>query len=594
MSNEIFEIYFKQNKKLLSKLEEEKIKKIIEEEFSNLEEQNFDWSGHMDTMKKMQAKSAARAAADRAAGKGGSLVDRIKGFFSDKVELPDIRDLPLKDKCAHCLKPENMQSPECQEWLASEPGGIAGAMARCEQTPTTGMYKSKKRIRKGCWSCLGGSGSAVLNQELSKIGVKRVPQKIRMKMLQNLLNYVNPGLPGYGKQGRLVVDGVCGNKTRGAIQFFQEKTSGMKIDQCAGGSVVRALLRQYYKKHKGSNVSYLYRDSSRGKGTTIDSKGEILPTFGSMPAQLQGQLKHVEQYLPQMKAPFVVVDDANRRMYIFSNKEAYPGAGPKLLAAMPVITGMHKGDEQKFGYARFFEKFGLLKKWQQLKQKEEETGNSNDVIDFQNKAFNAWLAYINKKGGRVTSSGISDITSTWETKTKKDKKGYGEAVIYIEDPMNPEDSSAIHGTGIKSRLRQLKKASKIFDTDPNNSKVQATIKKVGSYGCINLSPSGLKKFRSLISTEKGGSRLFVLPEDGKTVLNYQDFLDFKKASDGARDKYFKKLAARGITGISAADLLKRVDSSKVEQVDPSDQQAVDAALKRAGVGGASWDEKEPE
>ncbi len=569
-------------KKELTK--EDKIFESYFEDNKQITEQNWDWTqtkSVQDTIKQ----------AEKTAGEPG-VVDRIKNYFKPK-EKTSILDMPIADKCGFCLKPENMQSPECMEWFASEPGGMAGAMARCEQTPESPAYKSK-RVRRGC-AGLGSSGLIFFRKELKKIGVKSLRRKEGIKMLQILLNYVNPTLPGFNdaNTGIISVDGMLGNNTRGAVQFFQEKTPGLKIDQCAGSSTVSALLRQYYKKHKGSNISYLYRDATRGKGTSIDSKGEILPTFGALPGQLRNQLKHVQKYLPQIEAPFVVVDDANRRLYVFSNKEAYPGSGPKLLAAMPTVTGLHKGDDdRKYGYEKFFEKYGLLKKWQRLKQKEEETDDPTDRINFQNKAFNAWLAFLNKKGGRVTASGISDITSIAKNTTKKDLLGYGEHIIYIEDPMNPDTSAAIHGTGIKSRLRQLNKAKKIMDKDPNNSKVQATIKKVGSYGCINLGPAGLRKLKSLITPTK--SRLFVLPEDGQTILNYQDFLDFKKASDGAKDKYFKKLAMRGITGTSAADLLKAVDSSKIEQVDPDDQAGIDAALKKAGVGGPSWQDKEPD
>lgn len=508
-------------------------------------------------------------------------VEKEKDLVKSKPDSVSILDQGIAEKCDFCLKPENSNSPECIEWFASEPGGYAGALARCEQSPESPAYKSKK-VRAGCGKGLGVSGIRLFRSELRKQGIKTLSTKNAAKMLQVLLNYVNPALPGGAGHERMVVDGVLGRATRKSIQFFQEKTPGMKIDQCAGSGTLSAALKQYYKKYKGSNISYLYRDATRGEGTTIDSKGEVLPAFQALPSQIHNQLEHVQKYLKSMKSNFIIVDDANRRLYVFNPKESYPGSGPQMLAAMPVITGLHKGDRVTHHYAKFFEDFGLLRKYARIKKKAEETGDERPVIEFTNKAFSAWLQYLNKHKNRRTSSAIWSITSVLKTQTKKDKAGYGKAIVYIRDPKNPESAAAIHGTGVKARIRQLQKAGKVFDLDPNNSKIKAIIKKVGSYGCINVGARGLEKLSSLINPSD--SQVFVLPEDSTKILNYDDFLDFKKASDGARDKYFKKLSKAGVYNASAASLLAKADSSKIEQVDPEDAFAVKKAMGRAGIG----------
>ncbi len=492
-----------------------------------------------------------------------------KRVIADKDFEKDSREW-----CGHCTKEENWSKQECIDLFAREPGGMEGVLARCANVPTSSTYKSKK-VRRRC-NGLGGSGYRFLRSQVRKIGVKRLSRRIAVKMLQNLLNYVIPGLPGGGAQNRLTVDGRTGPATRGAVQFFQEKSPGFKINQCAGSLEIKRLLGMYFKKHGGSGISYLYRDSARAAGTSIDEEGNVLPTFQSLPSKLHKQMEHIQKYLPKIKSNFIIVDDKNRRLYIFSPKEEYPGSGPKLIAAMPVITGLTKGDKYTVSYKQFFEKYGLLKTYARVAKDPELR------INFENEAFNAYLKYMNKMKSRVTPSGIYNITSAYETVTAKDKKGYGDAVLSIDDPMAPEGGVAIHGTGVPARKRALRKAAKIFDLNPMSSKVQATIKKVGSYGCINVGDKSLRLIRKLISLNS--SPVFVLPEDSNKILNFADFEDFTKASNGAEDKYFKKLEKRGIFNSSAAGLLAAADSSAVEQVDPSDAGAVAKAKRKAKIG----------
>jgi hypothetical protein len=518
-----------------------------------------------------------------------------------KLEKEDIRDKQLKDKCLHCFaSDENFISQECTEWFTSDVGGLNGVIEMCLAVPESPYYESPKRVKRGCRGCLASSGKKVFQRELSELGVKRLPKKISIKMLQLLLNYVNPDLKraktrdsAFGKITDIPfikTDGKCGNNTRKAIQFFQEKTPGLEIDQCAGSGTVKALLKMYFKKHKGSNISYLYRDAARAEGTIITSAGQVLPAFGRLPKQLHTQLKHIEQYMPFLKDNFILVDDLRRVLYVFKPNKG--GEGVQLIDAMAVMTGQDSGDLAVYLFEEFLADKGLAERYKWLLSHPPDEKIDKKYVKFAEQAFEAYLAEMDRKlkeegvGSKVTPSGVYDIASVFNL--KKDPMKYGSKyMLWLQSP-NPlaDQQLAIHGMASASRQAIINKAKKIFDLDPLNPKVPNIIKVKGSYGCINIDKEDIDRLGKLITK---GSAVFILPEDQTKIVKYDNFVEFKKVSDkatGLLSAYKKKHPT------DIARIMAMIDKTKVEQIDPEDEAEIEKRKREAGFGTSKFDPQE--
>lgn len=323
---------------------------------------------------------------------------------------------------------------------------------------------------------------------------------------------------------------------------------------------------------------------------------DLYPEFKKrMPQQMHRQMKHIQKYLHEMTHNFIVIDDANRRLYVFDPKG--PKGEPKLLAVMPVITGRSKGDKTTLTINKFLENEGLLqtkiflmkkaryyssfggmdkpsflgdnKKWQEK------------LDNFNKRAFEAWLKAMNVSGQRVTDSGVWNITNIRNTPDNKKKKlDYGDTIISIQNPERPDSSIAIHGTNQPRRVRALKRAQKIFNKNPHSRNIKAVIKNSGgSYGCINVGKENLEKLKKLIS--KNGSKVFILPEDRRKILDYESFKEFDETTKKA-ESLWNRLKRIHKYPTRVANLMAQADKSKVKQVDPEDEKAVQRRMRRAG------------
>ena len=226
--------------------------------------------------------------------------------------------------------------------------------------------------------------------------------------------------------------------------------------------------------------------------------------------------------------------------------------------------------------ARWYSSFGGVdkpsflgdnKKWQE------------ELDNFNKRAFEAWLKAMNYYGQRVTDSGVWNITNVRSTDEKK-KLDYGDTIISIQNPERPDSSIAIHGTTQPRRVRALQRAQKIFDKNPHSKNIKAVIKNSGgSYGCINVGKENLEKLKKLIS--KTGSKVFILPEDRRKILDYESFKEFDKTTKKA-ESLWNRLKRIHKYPTKVADLMAQADKSKVKQVDPEDEKAIQKRMRRSG------------
>ena len=223
--------------------------------------------------------------------------------------------------------------------------------------------------------------------------------------------------------------------------------------------------------------------------------------------------------------PFIVVDDANRKLYLFNGDYTFKNL-------YPVITGGNKGD---FDYYDFT----LWLRANNVKSDYDKAEKNNDKKTIGN-YFNYFLMQRRDTQNNITPAGVYTIANVEKFSDKKKNdpshvNNYGK-VGKISMRTGLKDASlkrtptiAVHGTQKPFRVANLKNAKSQLEKD-NKAVIVQTLKSEPSFGCINLLDEDLEKLiNDLNFTKEKANKIYIYIMSDETPNGVLEYGSLEKA-----------------------------------------------------------------
>jgi hypothetical protein len=240
-------------------------------------------------------------------------------------------------------------------------------------------------------------------------------------------------------------------------------------------------------------------------------KGIKLTPEKKWPQQIKDQISYLEnRFFNIVDQNFVIIDDKNRKLYVFSEDF-------KLLANVPIISGRDSGEEDILKMEEWLKENGTFGYYTDMLQKIAAGGPEAKIaLREKEKMFEWFLEYASAQAQRVTPSGVFTLAKL--KKDPADRINYGTRKYSLRPGADafsfvPVSGIAMHGTGNKARIPNLKKAARKMKNNPTVD-IQPIVVKRSSFGCVNVQNKFLEGLDELVGID---SLVFILPEDGSIV-----------------------------------------------------------------------------
>jgi len=228
------------------------------------------------------------------------------------------------------------------------------------------------------------------------------------------------------------------------------------------------------------------------------------------------------------KYPFIVVDDANRKLYLFEGNYIFKNL-------YPVITGGDKGDFDYFDFTSWLASNNVLDKYSEAKKKNDKKTLGN--------YFNYFLMQRRDTNSNITPSGIYTIGNVEEftDQQKQDPahvNNYGKVgklsmrTGMKDSTLKREPTIAVHGTQKPKRIANLQKAKSQLEKN-GAADIIETLRSQPSFGCINLLDEDLAKLiKDLNFTKDKANKIYIYIMSDETPDGVIEYGSFEKAIAG--------------------------------------------------------------
>jgi hypothetical protein len=239
------------------------------------------------------------------------------------------------------------------------------------------------------------------------------------------------------------------------------------------------------------------------------------------------------------KYPFIIVDDANRKLYLFNGDYTFKNF-------YPVITGGDKGDFDYYDFASWL-------RANNVKTDYDEAEKNNDKKTIGN-YFNYFLMQRRDTKNNITPSGIYTIGNVEKFSDAKKNdpthvNNYGTVgkismrTGLKDAPKKRITTIAVHGTQKPVRVANLKNAKSQLEKNSKADIVQ-TLKSEPSFGCINLLDEDLEKLiNDLNFTKEKANKIYIYIMSDETPDGVLEYGNLEKAISD--EDYTKNYYASG-------------------------------------------------